>query len=550
MKKISIYLISVILLMFISIIPVYSEESYIKLSQDSVTLGLNTETILKINTYGDAQVTNPIWKSDNPNIVDVTNGKITGKSIGTTIIRVISGNYRTSCKVNVISDYISITGLKLKNSSGSVVINGTQKIEPLITPDNASNKFVIYRSSNEEIATVDQNGVITGKKLGSTIITVKSVSSPYTATYSINVIDKINLNSISINKTLEIKEQATAKINITYNPTNATNKKVTWKSSNEKIATVDSSGNVKALLPGTVEIKAISEDGSHVAICKVTVTAISKKLLGITIDKKEVALDVDKTTNIKVTFNPTYAENKKVTWSSSNEKVATVKDGIITAIKPGTAEITVKSEEGNYEQVCKVTVLTPPIQSIAFEKEEQTIYLGEKSTLKTIANPTESAINEPIWTSSNPDIITVENGIVEALAIGESTITISDKEGKIKATTKITVIEKPQEPLNIKVLGYNLNFDPNTHNYTLKIGNENSLSFEYNIDESKVLIKGNRDLKDGSIITITVTDEEKVTYVINIKKKLDYTLYFIGIISFLLLLNIIRMLIKNNKKNK
>ena len=138
--------------------------------------------------------------------------------------------------------------------------------------------------------------------------------------------------------------------------------------------------------------------------------------------------------------------------------------------------------------------------------------------------------------------------MVEALAIGESTITISDKEGKIKATTKITVIEKPQEPLNIKVLGYNLNFDPNTHNYTLKIGNENSLSFEYNIDESKVLIKGNRDLKDGSIITITVTDEEKVTYVINIKKKLDYTLYFIGIISFLLLLNIIRMLIKNNKK--
>lgn len=550
MKKISILLIGVLLLISINILHIYAEDSYIELSQNTITLGINNTTILKVNKYGSAKETTTIWQSLNPNIASIENGKITGKKIGTTIIKVISGSYTASCKITVTEDYIPVTGLSLPEHSGEILLNETKKIEPIVTPSNASNKFVLYDIEPEEIATIDKNGVITGKKIGTAILTIRAVSSNNTARYTITVTDKIALKNISTNKTLELKEQSTTKINVTFTPSNATNQKITWKSSDTKIATVDASGNIKALKPGTVDIQAISQDGGHVATCKLTVVAISKKLNGITIDKKDITLNKEETATITVKFNPTYAENQKVTWKSSNTKVATVKDGVITAIKPGNAEITVKTEEGNYEEICKVTVLSPPIESISFENEKETIYLGSETTLKTIIKPTDSVIYEPIWSSSNNEVVSVENGIIKGISLGTATITVQDKEGKIKASTEVTVIEKPKEPLNIKVVGYNLNFNPTTKDYTLKIGSETSLTFEYNIDESKVLIKGNRDLKDGSIITITVTDEEKATYIINIRKKANYTIYFIGVISLLLFLNIIRMLIKNKKKSK
>ena len=157
-------------------------------------------------------------------------------------------------------------------------------------------------------------------------------------------------------------------------------------------------------------------------------------------------------------------------------------------------------------------------------------------------------INNPIWTSSDETIATIENGELTALNVGKTTITISDQEGKVTASTEITVIEKPTEDLMITIVGYNLNFNPSIKNYTLKIGNEESLDIKVNRDDSKVIIGGNRDLQNGSIITITISDIEKTTYVINIRKQKSY-IFFIIPIAILIIINIIRIL-KKNKKNK
>ena len=99
--------------------------------------------------------------------------------------------------------------------------------------------------------------------------------------------------------------------------------------------------------------------------------------------------------------------------------------------------------------------------------------------------------------------------------------------------------------MKIQVKGYDLNFDISKLDYTLKIGDESTLEFDINEDYDKITINGNRDLKDGSIITITINNDTPTTYIINIKKKTNYTIYFIGAISFLLLLNIIRSHIIN-----
>lgn len=548
MKKILKYINILIICIFVNITSAYAEINGITLKKSESILGVGYTENLKYDIPSGLNSSNIIWRSSNQKVATVnSNGKVTGIATGTTIITASLNGYTSTCTIVVSSNYIPVNGISLNKSNLNLTINSSEKLTSNVSPSNASNKDVTWRSSNNSVATVDSNGKITAKKIGTTIITVSS--SGYTSTCTVNVVDTIELKGITINKTtLRLKEKNSETLKITFNPSNATNKKITWKSSNSNIATVDNNGTVKAIKPGSATITAVSNDGGYVATSKVTVEALSKKVTGVSLDKKEIQLVAGEEGTLKATINPSYAENKNIKWESSNEKVATVKDGVISAKRKGTTEIKVITEDGEKEAICKVTVTSPPIKSISFKEKEKTIYVGNTETLLTVNEPTNSEIDNPIWTSSDEKVVKVENGKITGLKVGESTITVSNKDKTIQATINIKVIKKPVEKLNITIDGYNLNFDPSIKNYKLKIGSENQLKI--NVNKEKYTVNGNQKLKDGSIITITVNEEEKVTYVINIKKKTNYTIYFIIVISLLLLLNLIRMLVKSKKKKR
>ena len=367
---------------------------------------------------------------------------------------------------------------------------------------------------------------------------------------------------------------------MTYNPSNATNKVVTWRSSNNRVVTVDGNGNIKGISTGSATITATSNDGKHVAISNITVVAAttnnnntntnnnnnnsnnnendnnenntntkSSTLKEIKLNKTELNMKMGDETALTVEFNPSNFENKKVKWTSTNDEIAFVDDsGKIKALKPGRATIKVTSEDGNKEAKCTVTVTSGPIKSISFADEEITVYVDSKTALETISDPENTAIENPTWTSSDEDVATVEDGVVNAKKVGTTTITVSNKAGDISASINIIVEEKKEEKLLITIEGYDLNFDVDKLNYTLLIGNESELDIKVNRDNGTYAIGGNRDLKNGSIITIKIKDKKSTTYVINIKKKQNYTIYFIAFISVLLFINIIRLLNKNKKK--
>lgn len=547
MKKNLKYVYILLIYISIGIIPVDAETNGITLKKNQTTLGIGYSETLKYNLSDEFNSSNIIWTSSNSKIVTVQNGKITAISNGTAIITASINGYSTTCKVTVNDSYVAVKGISLNKTSLNILIDTSETIIANINPTNATNKDVTWTSSNTSVASVDSNGKITAKKIGTTIITA-SING-YSATSIVNVVDKVELKGISLNKTsLNIKEKSSATLNITYNPSNSTNKKITWKSSNNSIATVDQSGKVTAIKAGSATITAVSNDGGFVTTCKVTVEALSKKVTSIELDKKELSIIAGEEANLKVTINPSYAENKNITWESSDKTIATIKDGVVTAKKVGVAEIKAISEDGNKEAICKVTVTSPPIKSIKFEKEKQIAYIGQTVKLTTIADPINSNIENPIWTSSDEEIAIVKDGIVNPLKVGETTITISNEDNSVTASTTIIVMEKPKEKLNITIEGYDLNFDPKQKDYTLKIGREDKLTIKHNTENKNVTINGNQNLKDGSIITITVKDEEKVTYVINIKKDANYTIYFIAAISVLLLLNLIRIFLKKKKK--
>ena len=517
----------------------------IKLNQHNVNLGVGYNTTLKVVDTGGSSGTTVVWTSSDSSVATVNNGVVTGVKPGEAIITAKIGAEQAICKVVVINNFVPITGIRFSNSKETILVGSTQKLSVIVTPSNASNQSLSYTSSNSNVATVDSEGNVKGITVGEAYITVSAAG--YQAVANIKVINTISLNSISISKNIQLKEQSSSTLNVTFNPSNATNKKVTWKSSNPNVATVDSSGNVKAIAPGTATITVISSDGGKVATCNVEVIALSKKLTGISLNKTELTMELDAEETLTVNFNPEYAENKNIKWSSSNTKIAKVSNGKVTPGKPGKVEIKAVSEDGNYEAVCQVTVLSPPIESIKFAQTKQSVALGSTITLKTVSTPTDTAINNPIWTSSDETVATVKDGVLTALKLGTTIITISNEDGSIKAKTTITVVEKVVSDLSIKVKGYDLKFDPEKYEYSLLIGSETSLDFDINVDSSNVTISGNKNLKNDSVITITIKGNKK-PYVITIKKKESYTIYFIGIVSFLLMINIIRMLIKSKKK--
>lgn len=543
MKKILIPLLTIIILFY------HSQVYAIYLSPSELKLGINTSAQLKV--LSDNNSSSVKWSSSDSNIVSVSDGRVVAKNIGKAFITATDTNdgSKTICIVEVINNYIPITSIKMNSYKETILLNETKSLQVIISPSNASNQNLVYYTSNPDIVSITPKGEITGKKVGISYITITAPGTNINISMSVSVSDKIPLTSISLPSSITINELSTYTLTPTYTPSNATDKKITWKSSDESIATVSSNGLVTAKKPGTAEIRVISNDGGHVATTKITVKAISKELKSISLNKTSLTLEVGSEETLTVSYNPTYAENKKITWESSDKSIATVSsDGLITAKKPGTVTIKATSLEGSKEATCELTVISPPIESIKFEEEAKTIYVGDKTTLKTISTPENTSINNPIWTSSDESVATISAGIITAVSPGTTIITISNEDGTITATTTITVLEKPKEPLSIKVKGYDLSFNPNKKDYTLKINDDTSLNFDINVDSDKIIINGNNNLKNGSIITITINDETTETYIINIKKKENYTTYFIGIISFFLLLNIIRLLLKNKKK--
>ncbi|MFD0826380.1 Ig-like domain-containing protein [Neobacillus sp. M.A.Huq-85] len=298
------------------------------------------------------------WSSSNTKVAAVDGkGKVTavGKGTATITATTLDGGYRATCAVTVTTA-IHVTKVSMNKTSTTLAVGATETLKATVAPMNATNKELKWSSSNAKVATVSSKGVVTAKGAGTATITVTSVDGSHKATCMVKVNKVVKVKGIKLNKTkttLYVRAKQTLKATIT--PSNATNKGVTWTSSNTKVATVSTKGVVIAKGKGTAMITVKTKDGSYKSTCKVTVKVHPVK--GVKLNKKSLSLKVRGKSTLKATITPSNATNKGVTWSSSNKKVATVsKSGVVTAKGKGTATITVKTKDGSYKAKCKVTV--------------------------------------------------------------------------------------------------------------------------------------------------------------------------------------------------
>jgi len=165
---------------------------------------------------------------------------------------------------------VLVTGVSISKSSATIKYPMTLQLSAVVSPSNAANKSVKWTSSNTKVATVSSTGKVTAKGPGTATITVKTVVGSFSKTCKITVTRAVS--SVKLNKTsATIMHGKTVKLTATISPSNATNKKVTLKSSNSKIATVSSTGVVKGIKKGTCYITVTTASGSKTAKCKITV---------------------------------------------------------------------------------------------------------------------------------------------------------------------------------------------------------------------------------------------------------------------------------------
>ena len=245
--------------------------------------------------------------------------------------------------------------ITLDRTSVSIEKGKTLTLKAVVAPDNAYSKSVSWTTTDNNIVTVS-DGTVTAKGVGTAAITA-STSNGKTATCIVTVTNPtVAVTGISLNKTsAAINKGSSITLTATITPSDATDKTVTWTTSNSSVATV-SNGTVTAKAVGTTTITAKTSNGKT-ATCTVTVTDSSSVIIptGITLNKTSATLSKGDTINIYATVLPANASDKTVTWSSSNTSVATVSKGNITAKSAGTTTITAKTSNG-LTATCTVTV--------------------------------------------------------------------------------------------------------------------------------------------------------------------------------------------------
>lgn len=252
----------------------------------------------------------------------------------------------------------------------------------------------------------------------------------------------VAVSNITLNKnTLALTVGGSETLTATVYPENATNKDVTWSSDNENAATVDANGTVTAVGEGEAIITATTEDGKYTATCTVKVSPAPVAANGVTLTPDKTTLNVGEKQTLTATVLPAYATNKNVTWVSSDTSVATVENGVVTAVGKGTATITVTTEDGGYTATCEVTVKLP-VSAVTLNETSTALVVGNTKQLTATVVPANADDSTVTWKSGNTNVATVDQtGKVTAVGVGTTTITATA--GGKSATCTVTVTAKP-----------------------------------------------------------------------------------------------------------
>ncbi len=412
------------------------------------------------------------WSSSDTSVATVSGGVVVAKKAGDAQITVKTndGGKTAVCKVTVTEkkqETVSVTGVTLNRADFSLEQGMSEQIKVTVEPSNATNQRVTWSSSDTSVATVSDDGIVTAVKPGTTVITAVSADGAKAASITVTITERnaatVSVEGVTLNSTtLELKEEETAALQATIAPSNATNKNVFWKSSDENVVFVSSEGSVLARKAGEATITAVTADGSYQAVCAVKVTPVAVE--SVKVSETELTLPEGISSALGVVITPSNASNRAVAWTSSDENVATVsEEGIVTAVKAGNATITVTTADGAKTASAAVTVIkrdagSIPVESLGLDKAELELGVNQDASLTATIAPSSATYKHIIWRSSDSSVaIVTSDGQVLALKEGRATITATAADGGATAACTVNVTTGKTEEVKKYTVTFNTN---------------------------------------------------------------------------------------------
>ncbi len=382
----------------------------------------------------------------------VKEGKAT---ITATVKDVNEKPHEAKCEVTVSKktpEVVDVTTVTVAPTTLALDLAGTKTatLKATVAPANATVKTVTWASENSKVATVDAKGVVTAvatgttkitatsnnKKVGSCTVTVTDSTKKDTPTTPAKPAVEVKSVKLSAkNIYLQFGKKITVGASIT--PKNATNKKLTWKSNKTSIATVSSKGVITAKKKAGKATITVTAKSNKKATAKVTVNVVKKATKVKSVSLKDAKVNVGETVALQPTYNPKKATVSKVSWKSSNKKIATVSNGIVTGKKAGVATITVTADKKSAKCVVSVSKKNT---TLTLKKTSGTVKVGK--TIKIAKKKIGKGDSIKSYTSSNKKVATVtKKGVVKGVKKGNAVITVQTKKGAV-ATFKVTVKKK------------------------------------------------------------------------------------------------------------
>lgn len=487
----------------------------------SIKLDKTSETMYKgekLKLKATANKNKVVWNSSNERVATVSKkGVVTAKKVGkVTITATLNGtNKKAKCSITV--------GNRVKKVSvdkNEVTLTKGERftIKTTVLPSNTLNKSVTYKSNKPSVATVSSKGVITAKEPGNAVITVIAKDgSKKSATVAVTVEDSVVLvTKVEVDKTeVSLTEGETTKLTGSVLPNNATNKAVTYQSSNPSIATVDETGEVTAKNAGTCEITVLAQDGSEkkatVSILVESKTTIPPeendtpdgviRVTGVSVTPAEKTLEVGESFQLTPSVSPNNATDQSVTYRSENTQVVTVdQSGVIQAVGNGSANIIVTTNDQGKTAICKVTVKDKDVDTGDDTEEDK--------TTATVA--TQASLNDALDSDEVTNVIVQTEEAV--------TFTIPAKECR----EKTLVIDAP----NAEMMNYgtfkNITIQAIAENTFYEYAAENT--FDISTSKGRIIVSKDSkaeitveqgseefDIKNDGIVSLIVEAQSKIT---------------------------------------
>lgn len=412
----------------------------VKMDFDRVTLNVGDEyRLTAVISPNNATNKNVTWSSSNPKVVTVdANGmlKAVGSGSATIIVQTEDGGHIDMTNVTVLQPVSQIT---LSQTEMSVKKGTVFWLNATVSPDTADNKKVIWSSSDNSLATVDENGKVTTLAVGTVTISCVSADNGTAAYCVVEITEPVT--GLTLNAYFQEMVAGTKFVILpTVLPIEAPNKDVTFISSDPTVATVDGNGVVTALVGGTCDIIVTTVESSLKATCTINV---KEYVESIHITGNPDRLNTGDSVTLGVEVSTNTASNKAVYWTSSNPSIATVdQNGKVMGHTPGNVVITATAADGGGVSDSVIIKVINAVTSIKFDKSRITMYVGDTVNIVATVNPANATIKDLVWSSDDESVAKVySDGDVVGISPGRTVVHATSTDGN-EIIASCTVIVK------------------------------------------------------------------------------------------------------------